>query len=109
MLCLLRKKEIVEVIKNLKEAKASNDIPIAFIKCATDSKEFITEIVQLYQSVWETNVIPKCWGHSKLVALWKGASKGKSNDATSYRGLQNRFKSMQNSVDNNNKQTKVLV
>ena len=81
-------KEIVEVIKNLKETKASNDIPIAFIKCATDSKEFITEIVQLYQSVWETNVIPKCWGHSKLVALWKGASKGKSNDATSYRGLQ---------------------
>ena len=81
-------KEIVEVIKNLKETKASNDIPIAFIKYATDSKEFITEIVQLYQSVWETNVIPKCWGHSKLVALWKGASKGKSSDATSYHGLQ---------------------
>ena len=48
----------------------------------------VTEIVKLYQSVWETNTIPKNWGHSKLVAIWKGASKGKSSDATSYRGLQ---------------------
>ena len=58
-------KEIIKIIKNLKERKSSNDIPIAFIKCAADSKVFVAEIVQLYQSVWETN------------AIWKGASKGK--------------------------------
>ena len=81
-------KEIIDIIKNLKERKSANDIPIAFIKCAIDSKEFVTEIVNLYQTVWETNTIPKSWGHSKLVAIWKGASKGKSSDATSYRGLQ---------------------
>ena len=33
-------------------------------------------------------MIPNDWGHSKLVALWKGPSKGKSNDPSSYRGLQ---------------------
>ena len=28
------------------------------------------------------------WSHTKLVAIWKGASKGNANDPTAYRGLQ---------------------
>ena len=49
---------------------------------------FALELLKLYQTVWHTNMIPNDWGHSKLVALWKGPSKGKSNDPSSYRGLQ---------------------
>jgi len=52
-------KEIIDIIKNLKERKSANEIPIAFIKCAIDNKDFVSEIVKLYQSVWETNTIPK--------------------------------------------------
>ena len=35
-----------------------------------------------------TNKIPKHWGHSKLVTVWKRASKGSSQDPNAYRGLQ---------------------
>ena len=33
-------------------------------------------------------MIPKTWGHSKLVTIWKGPAKGKSDDPETYRGLQ---------------------
>ena len=52
------------------------------------SKEFVDEIVKLYQTIWETKTIPKSWGHSRLVALWKGPGKGKIEDPETYRGLQ---------------------
>ena len=45
-------------------------------------------MVKLYESIWRTRTIPKTWGHSKLVTLWKGASKGKVDDPASYRALQ---------------------
>ena len=32
--------------------------------------------------------IPASWSHTKLVALWKGASKGPASDPEAYRGLQ---------------------
>ena len=32
--------------------------------------------------------IPREWGHSKLVTLWKGPDKGKADDPNTYRGLQ---------------------
>ena len=48
----------------------------------------MNELVLLYQTVWATNCIPIEWGHSKLVALWKGAKKGKIDDPTAYRALQ---------------------
>ena len=44
--------------------------------------------MKLYESIWETNAIPKSWGHSKLVAIWKGPSKGKVEDPKTYCGLQ---------------------
>ena len=33
-------------------------------------------------------LIPKEWGHSKLVCLWKGPGKGSPKDPSTYRGIQ---------------------
>ena len=38
--------------------------------------------------MWATKVIPKEWGHSKLITIWKGPGKGKQDDPSTYRGLQ---------------------
>ena len=81
-------KELLDVIRNLKNGKSSNDIPIEFIKYSLGSKDFISEMIKLFKSIWETNAIPSCWGHLKLIALWKGPSKGKVDDPKTYRGLQ---------------------
>ena len=72
----------------LKNGKSSNDIPIAFIKHALNSNEFAYELLKLYRIVWTTKMIPKEWGHSKLVTIWKGPGKGKQDDPSTYRGLQ---------------------
>ena len=80
--------EIEATIKKLKNGKASNDIPAAFLKHASDNKNFLLELTSLYKEVWESNQIPLNWGHSRLVALWKGPSKGKADDPTTYRGMQ---------------------
>ena len=40
------------------------------------------------RTIWETHVTPTSWSHSKLIALWKGASKGSVKDPAAYRGLQ---------------------
>ena len=45
------------------------------------------ELLKLYQTVWSTSMIQKDWGHSNLVALWKGPSKGKAGNPSTYRGL----------------------
>ena len=73
---------------NLKNGKAANDLPIAYIKCSMDCQEFVNEMVKLYKTIWETKLIPKEWGHSKLVCLWKGPGKGSPNDPSTYRGIQ---------------------
>ena len=82
------KKELLDVISKLNDGKSASDIPTACIKYALNSNEFVNEMLKLYESIWETNVIPKSWGHSKLVAIWKGPSKGKVEDPKTYRGLQ---------------------
>ena len=48
----------------------------------------IKELLNLYKLVWETKKVPDKWGVSRVVALWKGASKGKIPDPKAYRGLQ---------------------
>ena len=48
----------------------------------------LEEIHRMIHDIWETKTIPKTWTHSKLVCLWKGASKGSANDPKAYRGLQ---------------------
>ena len=50
--------------------------------------EFLNELKQLFTNVWSENKVPSRWGHSKLVALWKGPEKGKEDDPTAYRALQ---------------------
>ena len=45
-------------------------------------------MIKLCKSILEKNAIPSSSGHSKLVALWKGPSKGKVDDSKTYRGLQ---------------------
>ena len=76
------------VLTHLKNGKAANDIPAAYLKYAAQSEELIDEMVRLYSIVWNTHQIPKSWGHSKLVALWKGSAKGKIDDPKAHRALQ---------------------
>ena len=80
--------ELQTTIKNLKNGKTANDIPAAYVKHAMKCKKFAQEMLKLYETIWATNKIPKDWKHSKLVALWKGASKGDKDDPKAYRGLQ---------------------
>ena len=80
--------ELEKILKKLKGGKSANDIIPAFIKCSLESEEMMYELLNLYKSVWETKIVPEKWGLSRLVALWKGASKGKITDPTAYRGLQ---------------------
>ena len=80
--------ELNDVIKKLKDGKSASDIPTAFIKHAMDNTEFAKEIVKLYETVWNHQVIPAKWGHSKLVAIWKGPAKGTIENPEAYRGLQ---------------------
>ena len=72
----------------MKNGKSASDIPAEFYKYAQKSEELTTELTQLFATVWQTQQIPKTWGHSKLIALWKGASKGNIKDHEDYRALQ---------------------
>ena len=80
--------EVREVLTHLKNGKAANDIPAAYLKYAAQSEELIGEMVRLYSIVWNTHQIPKSWGHSILVALWKGSANGKIDDPKAHRALQ---------------------
>ena len=80
--------EISIVLSKLKGGKSANDIPPDFIKCAIESNKIMKEILNLYSKIWKTKIVPEKWGLSRLVALWKGASKGKTTDPNAYRGLQ---------------------
>ena len=79
--------EVREVLTHMKNGKAANDIPVAYLRYAAQS-ELIDEMFRLYSIVWNTHQIPKSWGHSKLVALWKGSAKGKIDDPKAHRVLQ---------------------
>lgn len=80
--------ELLKILRKLKGGKSANDIPPAFIKCAIESEDMMKELLNLYGKVWETKTVPEQWGLSRLVALWKGAAKGKVTDPNAYRGLQ---------------------
>ena len=82
------KDEIRSTLLNLKNGKASNDLPANFFKYATTSDKLLTEIESLLSDIWNTHTVPTSCGHSKLIALWKGASKGSATDPSTYRGLQ---------------------
>ena len=80
--------EIRKTLISLKNGKASTDIPPEFLKYSVDSKEMLNEIHKIFCDIWESQEIPANWTHSKLVCLWKGASKGSPTDPKAYRGLQ---------------------
>ena len=80
--------EVRSCLNKLKNGKASNDIPSIFLKDASENNEFLAELTKLYQDVWSSMQVPKLWGHSRLISLWKGPLKGKVDDPTAYRGLQ---------------------
>ena len=80
--------EIKKTLISLKNGKASTDIPPEFLKYSVISEEMLDEIHKIFCAVWETKIIPTNWTHSKLVCLWKGASKGSPTDPKTYRGLQ---------------------
>ena len=82
------KEELLSTIKGLKTGKSANDIPTIYIKCAMSCNLFLEEMLDLYRTIWKTNQIPVNWGHSKLVALWKGSGKGSIDDPEAYRALQ---------------------
>lgn len=82
------KAELRNVLKNLKNGKAANDIIAEYVKYAEKSDEFMDEMVAIFNEVWETKIIPGFWTHSRLAALWKGLEKGKISDPKAYRGLQ---------------------
>ena len=67
--------EIKAALKKLKHGKAANDIPEELLKNAVDDEEFLSKLTRLYSDVWNQNKVPSQWGHSRLVALWKGPSK----------------------------------
>ena len=71
----------------MKNDKSVNDIPAIYIKSAIACKPFMKEILSLYRTILETGIIPTEWGHSKLVALWKGSSKGNIENPEAYRAL----------------------
>ena len=83
-----KKNEIISTLKSLKNGKSSNDLPAEFFKYATASDALLSELESLLLQIWTTKSIPSSWGHSKLIALWKGAAKGSAKNPASYRGLQ---------------------
>ncbi|MEM6812757.1 MAG: reverse transcriptase domain-containing protein, partial [Pseudomonadota bacterium] len=82
------KKEIKSTLCALKNGKSSSDIPAEFLKYASASDNLLTELQRLFNEIWISHTVPTSWGHSKLIALWKGASKGSAKDPSTYRGLQ---------------------
>ena len=82
------KDEVLQVVKKLKDGKAAIDIHTVIIKHATESEEFLNELTSLYETVWKYQVLPVNWGHSKLIAIWKGPTKGRKEDPEAYRGSQ---------------------
>ena len=83
------KKEIKFTQCALKNGKSSSDIPAEFLKYASASDNLLTELQRLMvDEIWISHTVSMSWGHSKLIALWKGASKGSAKDPLTYRGLQ---------------------
>ena len=54
--------EVLKTIKSLKQGKSAVDVPTEYIKVAIENKQFLNEIVQLYQTVWKTKADTKAVG-----------------------------------------------
>ena len=85
---LLEVDEIYDIMKKIKGGNSSNDVPTEFLKSAIERDEIATELERIYKTISESKCIPSAWGHSKLITIWKGSSKGSSSDPKAYRGIQ---------------------
>lgn len=83
-----KKDEILDVLKKLKNGKAANDMPTIYLKYAIKCEAIVSELEKLYETVWRTHKIPDKWRHTTLIAIWKGALKGRASDPKAYRALQ---------------------
>jgi hypothetical protein len=63
-------------------------IPAESFKYSRQSPSLLSEMMKLLSVIWQTYEIPQSFRHSKLIALWKGLSKGSPKDPKTYRGLQ---------------------
>ena len=72
--------ELRRVIRKMISGKASSDVPMEYIKQSMCIDEFAKEMTKLYKTIWTTKKMPKIWGYSKLITLWKGPAKGKYDD-----------------------------
>ena len=79
------REEVVKSLSNLKNGKASNDIPPEILKHARNSSNFMDFFMKLVERVWVEKTVPETWGNGKIEALWKG--KGSKSDPAMYRGL----------------------
>ena len=67
--------ELRATLNSLKNGKAANDIPAGYLKYAERSDKFRRD-GNIYDTIWSTYHIPKFWGHSKLISMWKGPAQG---------------------------------
>ena len=58
--------ELMNTLKGLKNGKSSNDIPAIFLKSASENTDFFNEFLDLYQTIWNSNSIPKKMGMLKI-------------------------------------------
>ena len=87
--------ELRAILKKLKNGKAANDIPAGYLKYAESSNELMTEMVfKQYETIWSTHCIPKSWGHSKLIAIWKGHTKREFQRPKSIQSFTDRLNTM---------------
>ena len=52
------KTELLDIIKKRKNGRSANDIPVAFVKSAVHSDEFVKEMTKLYKEIRKTYRIP---------------------------------------------------
>jgi len=79
------REEIIKALSQLKNEKASNDIPPEILKCCRLSENFMNFFMELIEQVWKEKSVPTNWGNGRVEALWKG--KGSKLDPAMYRGL----------------------
>ena len=74
--------EVIKTLSQLKNEKASNDIPPEILKYCRLSENFMNFFIELIEQVWKEKSVPTSWGNGRVEALWKG--KGSKLDPAMY-------------------------
>ena len=78
--------EIKAIILNLKNDKASCDIPPNILKLLTRSKSVMIELTKLMKLIWESEKPPDNLGKTHLTSFWK--KRGSRKEPKNYRAIQ---------------------